>query len=70
MNKAQSIRLSASLGAAFARMKAAEQDAARYRAFFDAGLPITFCGVEYDDKPSLDAAIDAAAKDAGKREAP
>lgn len=35
------------------------KDAARYRRFFDAGLPITFMGVEYDDKASLDAAIDA-----------
>lgn len=35
------------------------KDAARYRRFFTAGLPITFLGVEYDDKASLDAAIDA-----------
>lgn len=36
-----------------------DPDAARYRHFFTAGLPITFMGVEYDDKASLDAAIDA-----------
>ncbi|MGF6806249.1 hypothetical protein OKW30_001375 [Paraburkholderia sp. Clong3] len=36
------------------------RDAERYRAFFDSGLPICFCGVEYRDKASLDAAIDAA----------
>jgi hypothetical protein len=36
------------------------EDAARYRAFFAAGLPITFLGVDYYDKPSLDAAIDIA----------
>ncbi|MBB5411892.1 hypothetical protein HDG34_005858 [Paraburkholderia sp. HC6.4b] len=35
------------------------RDAERYRAFFDSGLPITFCGVDYYDKASLDAAIDA-----------
>ncbi|REG57742.1 hypothetical protein B0G80_0372 [Paraburkholderia sp. BL6669N2] len=44
--------------------EAVTQDAERYRAFFDAGLPICFCGAEYHDKASLDAAIDAArAKD-------
>lgn len=36
------------------------KDAARYCEFFTAGLPITFLGVDYYDKPSLDAAIDAA----------
>jgi len=36
------------------------RDGERYRAFFDAGLPVTFLGVEYRDKASLDAAIDAA----------
>lgn len=35
------------------------EDAARYRAFFAAGLPITFMGTQYSDKASLDAAIDA-----------
>jgi len=35
-------------------------DAARYRAFFDAGLPITFMGQDYHDKSALDVAIDAA----------
>lgn len=34
-------------------------DARRYRAFFDAGLPITFEGEEYRTKAELDAAIDA-----------
>ena len=34
-------------------------DAERYRAFFDAGLPITFLGEQYHDKAALDAAIDA-----------
>lgn len=33
-------------------------DAQRYRAFFDAGLPITFLGVEHRSKRELDAAID------------
>lgn len=37
------------------------RDAARYRAFFDAGLPITYLGVEYRSKTELDAAIDAIA---------
>ena len=36
------------------------QDGARYRAFFDAGLPITFLGEDHETKESLDAAIDAA----------
>ncbi|WP_368649017.1 hypothetical protein ABRY95_00050 [Castellaniella ginsengisoli] len=36
------------------------EDAERYREFFAAGLPITFLGADYRDKPSLDAAIDAA----------
>jgi hypothetical protein len=46
---------------AFDRASDAERkDAERYRAFLKAGLPITFCGVEYYDKASLDAAIDAA----------
>lgn len=36
------------------------EDAQRYRAFFDAGLPVTFLGEDYRDKSSLDAAIDAA----------
>jgi len=40
-----------------------EADAARYRAFFDAGLPITFMGVEYRSKEALDAAIDAVRKE-------
>ncbi|PYE13387.1 hypothetical protein C7410_14742 [Paraburkholderia silvatlantica] len=35
------------------------EDAARYREFLDAGLPITYLGVDYHDKESLDAAIDA-----------
>lgn len=35
------------------------KDAARYRSFFDAGLPITFLGVDYRTKEELDAAIDA-----------
>jgi hypothetical protein len=39
-----------------------EDDAARYRAFFDAGLPITFMGVEYHAKADLDAAIDTERK--------
>jgi hypothetical protein len=34
------------------------KDAERYRAFFKAGLPITFCGIQYYDKGCLDAAID------------
>ena len=34
-------------------------DAERYRAFFDAGLPITFLGEQYHDKAARDAAIDA-----------
>ena len=34
-------------------------DAERYRAFFDAGLPITYLGEQYGDKAALDAAIDA-----------
>ncbi|WP_187617487.1 hypothetical protein [Paraburkholderia sp. UCT2] len=38
------------------------RDAERYRAFFDSGLPICFCGVDYYDKASLDAAIDATPK--------
>lgn len=42
------------------------KDAARYRRFFDAGLPITFMGVEYEDKASLDAAIDADLAQKGK----
>lgn len=36
------------------------EDAERYRAFFEAGLPITFLGVDYRTKDELDAAIDAA----------
>lgn len=43
-----------------------DPDAARYRHFFAAGLPITFMGVEYDDKASLDAAIDADLAQEGK----
>lgn len=35
-------------------------DARRYRAFFDAGLPITFLGQPYWTKADLDAAIDQA----------
>jgi hypothetical protein len=35
-------------------------DAKRYQEFFRHGLPITFLGFDYDDKTSLDAAIDAA----------
>ena len=34
-------------------------DGERYRAFFDAGLPITYLGEQYQDKDFLDAAIDA-----------
>lgn len=34
-------------------------DARRYRAFFEAGLPITFMGQEYRSKDDLDRAIDA-----------
>ena len=34
-------------------------DGERYRAFFDAGLPITYLGEQYQGKDSLDAAIDA-----------
>lgn len=43
-------------------MPAADEaaDARRYRAFFDAGLPITFMGVDHRTKSCLDAAIDAA----------
>lgn len=41
------------------------KDAARYCEFFTAGLPITFLGVDYYDKPSLDAAIDAIRADKG-----
>jgi hypothetical protein len=36
------------------------RDAVRYRTFFDSGLPICFCGVDYYSKADLDAAIDAA----------
>ena len=35
------------------------QNALRYLAFFDAGLPITYLGVEYRNQAELDAAIDA-----------
>lgn len=42
------------------------KDASRYRRFFDAGLPITFMGVEYEDKASLDAAMDADLAQEGK----
>ena len=35
------------------------KDAERYQSFFDAGLPITFLGVDYRTKEELDAAIDA-----------
>lgn len=43
-----------------AELEEARRDAGRYNAFFDAGLPITFLGVEYRTKADLDAAIDAA----------
>jgi hypothetical protein len=43
-----------------------DPDATRYRRFFDAGLPITFMGIEYHDKASLDAAIDADIAQEGK----
>lgn len=43
-----------------AEVLALRKDARRYQAFFDAGLPITFLGVEYYTKPDLDAGIDAA----------
>nr|WKF58765.1 hypothetical protein HUO10_003266 [Paraburkholderia busanensis] len=36
------------------------RDAARYRAFFDADLSVSFCGVDYFSKADADAAIDAA----------
>ncbi|WP_176078870.1 hypothetical protein [Paraburkholderia tuberum] len=42
------------------------RDAERYRAFFDSGLPICFCGVDYYDKASLDAAIAASAEKGDK----
>jgi hypothetical protein len=45
------------------------RDGARYRAFFSAGLPITFLGVDYCDKSSLDAAIDAALQSHSEGEA-
>lgn len=38
---------------------AARRNSRRYLAFFEAGLPITFEGVEYRTKAELDAAIDA-----------
>lgn len=43
-----------------AQVQALSLDASRYRAFSDAGLPITFLGVEHYTTPDLDAAIDAA----------
>jgi hypothetical protein len=40
--------------------EAATADARRYRAFFDVGLPVCFCGVEFAGKADADRAIDAA----------
>lgn len=50
----------AALTAILADYAAMKADAERYLAFFAAGLPITFMGEDYSDKPSLDKAIDAA----------
>jgi hypothetical protein len=36
--------------------------ARRYRAFFDAGLPVCFAGIEYASKAEADPEIDAAIK--------
>ena len=37
-----------------------QEDAARYLAFFSAGLPVGFLGQVYETKAELDAAIDSA----------
>lgn len=50
---------SSAINLLMAKLKDVGPDAARYRRFFEAGLPITFRGIEYEDKTSLDAAIDA-----------
>ena len=41
-----------------AECEALREDAARYLAFFSAGLPISFLGQVYETKAELDAAID------------
>ena len=56
---AKGVGLEASVGHLGRLVDELRPDAERYRAFFDAGLPITFLGEQYHDKAALDAAIDA-----------
>lgn len=48
------------------RVHEEQADAARYRAFFDAALTVTFMGETYSSKADCDAAIDAYLKERGK----
>ncbi len=60
MWKEQCARQAEQLETGVLRLNAAQDDAQRYNAFFDAGLPITFLGQPYYTKADLDEAIDSA----------
>lgn len=66
LENARAAEASSAITKIVAPMKTTEQDAARYRQWCASGLPMTYRGIDYEDKESLDAAIDADLSEEGK----